>query len=63
MKFRGLESVCTHRKYKGHSKRVNESTAPNLPDRQFNGQERLAAVVRDLSYFVLGKNGIMRVFY
>jgi len=55
MKIRGLESAYTHRKHKSHSKKVNESTVPNLLDRQFNGQERLAAVVSDLSYVRVGQ--------
>ena len=55
MKFRGLESAYTCRKYKNPSKKVNESTVPNLLDRQFNGQERLAAVVSDLSYVRVGQ--------
>ena len=56
MKFRGLEPAYSRRKYKSHSKKVNESTVPNLLGRQFNGQERLAAVVSDLSYVRVGQN-------
>jgi transposase InsO family protein len=55
MKRRGLESAYTHKKYKNHSKKCNESLTPNLLDRQFNGQERLAAVVSDLTYVRVGQ--------
>ena len=55
MRRRGLESAYTRRKYKNPNKKVNESAAPNLLDRQFNGQEYLAAVVSDLTYVRVGQ--------
>jgi len=55
MKHRGLESAYTRRKYKNHSKKINEAAIPNLLGRQFSGQERLAAVVSDLSYVRVGQ--------
>jgi transposase InsO family protein len=54
MKRRGLESAYTRKKYKNHNKKVNESIVPNLLDRQFDGQEYLAAVVSDLTYVRVG---------
>jgi len=55
MNRRGLESAYTRKKYKNHSKKCNESAVPNLLDRQFGGQERLAAVVSDLTYVRVGQ--------
>jgi transposase InsO family protein len=55
MKKRGLESAYTRRKYKNHSKKVNEAQTPNLLDRQFDKQDRLAAVVSDLTYVRVGQ--------
>jgi len=55
MKHRGLESVYTRRKYKNHNKKVNEAPIANLLKRQFNNQERLAAVVSDLTYVRVGQ--------
>ena len=54
MKRLGLESAYTHRKYKHHHTKVNDSAAPNLLDRQFDHQDRLAAVVSDLTYVRVG---------
>ena len=50
MKQRGLESVYARRDYKNHNKKVNEASVPNLLGRRFDGQDRLAAVVSDLTY-------------
>jgi len=50
MKRRGLESAYTRRKYRNKSKNTNCSPILNLLDRRFDGQERLAAVVSDLTY-------------
>ena len=50
MKSRSLESAYTRKKYRNHTKKVNESAVPNLLERQFNGHERFAAVVSDLTY-------------
>jgi transposase InsO family protein len=47
MKYRGLESAYTRKKYRNHNKKVNEAVVPNLLGRQFDGQEHLAAVVSD----------------
>ena len=55
MSRRGLVSAYTHKKYKCKNKKSNESVTPNLLDRQFNGQERLAAVVSDLTYVRVGQ--------
>jgi transposase InsO family protein len=55
MSRRGLKSAYTRQKYKSHSKKCNEAAIPNLLDRQFNGQERLAAVVSDLTYVRVGQ--------
>ena len=55
MKRRGLESVYTHKKYKSHGKKCNESAIPNLLDRQFDGHAPLAAVVSDLTYVRVGQ--------
>ena len=54
MKHRGLESAYTRLKYNIHSKRTNESAAPNLLERQFSGRALLAAVVSDLTYVRVG---------
>jgi len=54
MKRRGLESAYTRRKYRTKSKEINNSHVLNLLDRQFNGHERLAAVVSDLTYVRVG---------
>ena len=55
MKKRGLKSAYTRKKYKNHNKKVNEAIAPNLLNRQFDGQDRLAAVVSDLTYVRVGQ--------
>jgi len=55
MTRRGLESAYTRKKYKYRTQKSNESLTPNLLDRQFNGQERLAAVVSDLTYVRVGQ--------
>ena len=55
MTRRGLTSAYTHKKYKCKNKKSNESITPNLLGRQFNGQERLAAVVGDLTYVRVGQ--------
>ena len=55
MNRRGLESAYTRKKYRNHSKKCNESVIPNLLDRQFDGQKRLAAVVSDLTYVRVGQ--------
>lgn len=55
MNRRGLESAYTHKKYKPRSSKTNDSAIPNLLDRQFDGQERLAAVVSDLTYVRVGQ--------
>jgi len=54
MKHRGLESAYTRRKFKSRSKEINLSTVPNLLDRRFDGHDRLAAVVSDLTYVRVG---------
>ena len=50
MEKRGLVSAYTRKKYKNHNKKVNETAVPNLLDRQFDGHERFAVVVSDLTY-------------
>ena len=55
MRHRGLESAYTRRKYKSRDKKVNTSAVPNSLDRRFNGHERLAVVVSDLSYVLVGQ--------
>jgi transposase InsO family protein len=55
MKRRGLASAYTRRRYKNPNKNVNESVVPNHLNREFNGQERLAAVVSDLTYVRVGQ--------
>jgi transposase InsO family protein len=55
MKYRGLESAYTRRKYKRHSREVNESNFPNLLNRQFDNHEPLSAVVSDLTYVRVGQ--------
>jgi transposase InsO family protein len=50
MKRRGLASAYTRREYKKHNMEVNETNIPNLLNRQFDNQERLAVVVSDLTY-------------
>ena len=54
MKRRGLESAYTHRKYRAKSKEINGSPIPNLLERRFDGHDRLAAVVSDLTYVRVG---------
>ena len=59
MNRRGLVSAYTRKKYRNHSKKCNQTAIPNLLDRQFDGQARLAAVVSDLTYVRVGpKNKI-----
>jgi transposase InsO family protein len=55
MKRRGLEPAYTRKKYRNHNKKCNESSVPNLLDRQFHGQKRLAVVVSDLTYVRVGQ--------
>ena len=55
MKHRGLESAYTRKKYKNHNKKVNNAQSPNLLNRKYDGQERLAAVVSDLTYVRVGQ--------
>jgi transposase InsO family protein len=55
MKYRGLESVYTRRKYKNHAKKVNEAIVPNLLNREFDGHEPLDVVVSDLTYVRIGQ--------
>ena len=55
MRRRSLESAYTHKKYKHRDAKINESAVPNLLDRQFDGQQRLAAVVSDLTYVRVGQ--------
>jgi len=55
MKHRGLESAYTRKKYRNKSVKCNETTVPNLLDRQFNGHEQFAAVVSDLTYVRVGQ--------
>ena len=50
-----MESAYTRKKYKNHNKKVNETITPNLLDRNYDGQERLAAVVSDLTYVRVGQ--------
>jgi putative transposase len=54
MNKRGLVSAYTRKKYRVHSARNNESTVPNLLDRNFNGQVPGACVVSDLTYVRVG---------
>lgn len=55
MKNRGLESAYTQKKYRKHSKKCNEAVIPNRLNRNFDGQEQLAAVVSDLTYVRVGQ--------
>ena len=55
MKRRGLESAYTKKKYKHHNKQTNNAIVPNLLERQFDGYERFAAVVSDLTYVRVGQ--------
>jgi len=54
MKARGLESAYTRRKFRSRSKEINSSAVPNLLNRRFDGHDRLAAVVSDLTYVRVG---------
>ena len=55
MKHRGLESAYTRKKYRNKSAKCNDTTVPNLLDRQFDGHAPLAAVVSDLTYVRVGQ--------
>jgi len=55
MKHLGLKSAYTMRKYKNHSKKVNEASTPNLLNRNFHEHEAMAAVVSDLTYVRVGQ--------
>jgi len=44
MKHRGLESAYTRKKYRNKSAKCNDTTVPNLLDRQFSGHAPLAGV-------------------
>ena len=54
MRRLGLESAYTCRKYRSHTKKVNDAATANLLDRQFDDQVQLAAVVGDLTYVRVG---------
>ena len=56
MKHLGLVSAYTRKRNRcGGDKKCNESAIPNLLDRQYNDQERLAAIVSDLTYVRVGR--------
>ena len=54
MSKRGLVSAYTRKKFRPHKTKVNESSAPNLLDRNFNGHKPGACVVSDLTYVRVG---------
>ena len=53
MKELGLESVYKKKKYKAPKGSTNESSIPNVLDRDFNNKEPYEAVVSDLYSFCL----------
>ena len=55
MKQLGLESAYTRKKYKKHSKEINQAITPNILDRQFDNQEHLATIVSDITYVRVGQ--------
>ena len=54
MRKRGLVSAYTRKKYRAHASKSNESTMPNLLNRDFNGQQLGSCVVSDLTYVRVG---------
>ena len=56
MKKNGLVSNYTVAQYKIHTTNCNESSTPNIVDREFDGRENLEVAVSDLTYVrVAGK--------
>ena len=54
MRKRGLVSAYTRKKYRAHASKSNESTMPNLLNRDFNAQQLGSCVVSDLTYVRVG---------
>lgn len=54
MRKRGLVSAYTRKKYRPHQTKNNESSAPNLLERNFNGHTPGTCIVSDLTYVRVG---------
>ena len=54
MSKRGLVSAYTRKKFRPHETKVNDSSTPNLLDRNFNGHKPGACAVSDLTYVRVG---------
>ena len=56
MRFNGLVSAYTLKKYRPHKDIVNNEKQPNIVDRQFDGKEQYEVIVSDLTYVRVGND-------
>jgi len=56
MRFNGLVSAYTIKKYRAHKSTVNNEQQPNIVDRQFNGKKPHEVIVSDLTYVRVGND-------
>ena len=56
MRFNGLVSAYTIRKYHPHKDSTNDETCPNIIERNFNEKEPYEVVVSDLTYVRVGND-------
>lgn len=63
MKNRGLKSSYTVAYFKVHHSTCNEAKTTNVLNRKFLRDNPLEAIVTDLTYVRVGKNGIMSVSF
>jgi hypothetical protein len=63
MKNRGLKSSYTVAYFKVHHSTCNEAKTTNVLNRKFLRDNPLEAIVTDLTYVRVGKNGIMSLFH
>lgn len=56
MRFNGLVSAYTIKKYRVHKGIVNKEQQPNIVDRQFNGKKLHEVIVSDLTYVRVGND-------
>lgn len=62
MQEQGLVSTYTVAQFKPHVKSCNESEQKNELNREFHQEEELTAIVSDLTYVRVDKNGITYVY-
>ena len=63
MKNRGLKSSYTVAYFKIHHSTCNEVKTTNVLNRKFLRDNPLEAIITDLTYVRVGKNGIMSVSF